>query len=236
MTAEFALNPGLDTRRLARDFAAAGRVTIVDFLAPASAKTLADHIRQRDDWLQVFNSGDRLIEMDRETRASLTADQVQRLDEAVQMEARNSFQYRYETVRVPDDEVARAERGDLLSRFASWLSTGEAREFIRAVTGEGEIRFADCQATAYSPGDFLTEHTDHADGKNRHAAYVLGLSPEWKIAWGGLLLYHRPDGADAVVPRFNCLNLFRVPQPHSVSMVTQAAAFRRYSITGWLRH
>jgi Rps23 Pro-64 3,4-dihydroxylase Tpa1-like proline 4-hydroxylase len=36
-------------------------------------------------------------------------------------------------------------------------------------------------------------------------------------------------------PRFNTLTLFAVPQLHSVSMVTKSAAFRRYSITGWLR-
>lgn len=42
-------------------------------------------------------------------------------------------------------------------------------------------------------------------------------------------------GAEALVPGFNRLNLFRVPQLHSVSEVTRASPYRRYSITGWLR-
>ncbi len=48
---------------------------------------------------------------------------------------------------------------------------------------------------------------------------------------------HHADGggADAMVTGLNRLNLFRVPQGHSVSEVTKAAAFRRYSVTGWLR-
>jgi len=42
-------------------------------------------------------------------------------------------------------------------------------------------------------------------------------------------------GAAAIIPGFNRLNLFRVPQVHSVSEVSQASPFRRYALTGWLR-
>jgi len=41
--------------------------------------------------------------------------------------------------------------------------------------------------------------------------------------------------AQSFVPAFNALNLFAVPQPHSVGFVTPFAARRRYSVTGWLR-
>jgi Rps23 Pro-64 3,4-dihydroxylase Tpa1-like proline 4-hydroxylase len=66
---------------------------------------------------------------------------------------------------------------------------------------------------------------------------VFGLTPQWRIEWGGLLLFHGADGQveRGFVPRFNSLALFAVPQLHSVSMVTRAAPYRRYSITGWLR-
>jgi Rps23 Pro-64 3,4-dihydroxylase Tpa1-like proline 4-hydroxylase len=37
------------------------------------------------------------------------------------------------------------------------------------------------------------------------------------------------------MPSMNMLTIFRVGQTHSVSEVTRAAAYRRYSITGWLR-
>jgi Rps23 Pro-64 3,4-dihydroxylase Tpa1-like proline 4-hydroxylase len=59
----------------------------------------------------------------------------------------------------------------------------------------------------------------------------------WRLEWGGLLLFHGSDGnvERGLVPAFNSLNLFAVPRMHSVSEVTRAAAYRRYSITGWLR-
>lgn len=233
----FALNPALDAAALARAFAQRGRLSIADILAPETAAALHQHLRERADWQQVVNSGDRVIELDRPTRAGLTEQQQRDLDNAVYAGARSGFQFRYETLRVPDDEPARAARTDLLARFASWWSCGEARDFLRTVVGAPDIDFADAQATAYSPGDFLTGHDDDVAGKGRIAAYVLNLTPQWRAEWGGLLLFPDAAGdrAEAFVPGFNRLSLLRVPQPHSVSEVSRAAAFRRYAITGWLR-
>ena len=108
---------------------------------------------------------------------------------------------------------------------------------MRDVTGEARIAMADAQLTRFRPGHFLTEHDDHAEGKNRFYAYVLNLTPAWRIEWGGLLAFHGPDGnvAEAFTPRFNTLNLLRVPTPHSVTQVALSAGADRISVTGWLR-
>lgn len=232
----FRLNPALDAAAIAERFARERRVQVRDFLAEG-AEALHAELRGRGDWTQVVNSGDRNFDLDRPARARMTPDQLRALDEAVYAGARHGFQYRYESVRVPDAAAERAERSDLLSRFAAFLSEGEALDFLRAVTGRTDGGFVDAQATAYSPGDFLTAHHDEVKGKNRIAAYVFGLTPQWRPEWGGLLLFHGPDWdvETGLVPRFNCLNLFAVPQAHSVSEVTRSAANRRYSVTGWLR-
>lgn len=237
MALDLALNPALDATALARHFAKAGRVTVSNVLAPGVAEALHSHLFGRGDWRQVMNSDANVIELDRTARSQMTADQQRALDNAVYAGARSGFQYRYETIRVPDEEKERRASEDYLAQFASWWSSGEPREFLRAVTGQPTIRFADAQGTAYSPGDFLTGHDDAFHGKSRLAAYVLGLTPVWRTEWGGLLLFHGTSGepVEGVSPGFNALNLFRVPQMHSVSEVTRAAAYRRYSITGWLR-
>lgn len=41
--------------------------------------------------------------------------------------------------------------------------------------------------------------------------------------------------AEAFTPRFNTLNLLKVPTPHSVTQVALSAAADRISVTGWLR-
>ena len=95
----------------------------------------------------------------------------------------------------------------------------------------------DAQATRYRPGHFLTQHDDHAEGKDRLFAYVLNLTPQWIADWGGLLMFLTDDGhvAAAYTPRWNALNILKVPQPHAVSVVAPFARGARHSITGWIR-
>lgn len=237
MILDFKLDPRHDRRALADEFRRSGRLSIGPILDERCAADLHAHLRGRGDWKQVVGNDEKVAELDRPTRDSLSAEQREMLDQAVYAGARGGFQFRYETIRVPDSDAERAASEDPLAAFARWWSEGEAREFLRAITGFPQIEFADAQATAYSPGDFLTGHDDDVEGKNRYAAYVLNLTPQWRTEWGGLLLFHDDAAfrADALAPSFNRLNLFRVPQPHSVSEVTRAAAYRRYAITGWLR-
>ena len=222
---------------LAAQFKAEGIVRIGSFLPDERAEQLYRELRARTDWKQVFNSGDKLFELDRATQAALDAERRAELDQAIYAGAREGFQYRYETIRVPDEEDARNASDDPLARLALDMSGGEMRDLLREITGKPAIRFADAQGTAYSPGDFLTGHDDRFPGKDRLAAYVLGLTPVWRIEWGGLLVMHGDDQAAsrAYPPLMNVLTLFGVPQMHSVSEVSRAAAYRRYSVTGWLR-
>jgi Rps23 Pro-64 3,4-dihydroxylase Tpa1-like proline 4-hydroxylase len=121
--------------------------------------------------------------------------------------------------------------------MARSLSTEPVLGIVRRITGAEDINYADAQATAYSPGDFLTAHDDAVEGKNRRAAFVLSLTPVWRIEWGGLLLMHGEGDAPARawMPDMNLLTIFKVGQMHSVSEVTRVSPYRRYSITGWLR-
>lgn len=232
----FQLNPALNASAFAETFRTRRRVQIADLLAGDAAAQVHAALRARGDWRQVVNSGAKVFDLDRPTRAAMTKAQTDALDASVHAGAREGFQYRYETIRVADGQSERCAGDDLLARFAFWLSEGEARDFLRAVTGEAAITFADAQGTAYSPGDFLTGHDDEVVGKGRVAAYVFGLTPAWRLEWGGLLLFHANGGVEAGwSPSFNTLNIFAVPQVHSVSLVTPSAAYRRYSVTGWLR-
>lgn len=234
----FALGERGDVAELTATFAARGIVSIPGILAEETAAALYAQLRQRDDWRQVIGGSDRLVELDRPTRAAMSAAQRGQLDEAVYAGAREGFQFRYETLRVPDGPAERAASADPLAAFASWWSSEPVLGLLRGIAGAAHIAFADMQATAYAPGDFLTAHDDDVAGKNRVAAYVLNLTPKWRVEWGGLLAFHDDHGPEvtALAPAFNRLNLLRVPQRHSVTEVTRAAAYRRYALTGWLRY
>jgi SM-20-related protein len=233
----YRLNPALDPEAIAAAFARSGRVHIEQFLAPDCAERLHHFLKTSEEWLLIVNQGDKVFDLDRDAQRALTGEARLKLEQAVHAAARYGFQFMFESIRVADEDALRRARGDALNEFATFLSSEPALTFFRRVTGRAAIAFADAQATAYGPGHFLTGHDDLVAGKNREAAYVFGLSPAWSVDWGGLLLFHGADGhvAQAYVPRFNALNLFAVPQPHSVSIVAPFAAARRYSVTGWLR-
>ena len=234
----FALSPRSDKAELAARFAQSGVVSVPDILSQEGASALHAMLRERQDWKQVIGGDQTISELDRATRAALSEEQLTALDQAVYALAREGFTFRYETLRVSDDPAERARSDDPLARFAAWWSSEPVLALFREITGLARIAFADAQATAYSPGDFLTGHDDDVTGKNRLAAYVLNLTPKWRAEWGGLLAFHDDSSPEvtALSPAFNRLNLFKVPRRHSVTEVTRSAAYRRYAITGWLRY
>jgi SM-20-related protein len=237
MNTHFQLNDRLDVPALAANFHAHGRMEIRNFLSLGDAERLRDHLLERQDWKLVLNAGDQVYEMPRTALAQLGPEQRAELERRVTAAARHGFHYRYESIRVSDADAERRDGEPLLESFVIFMSSEPVLSLIRSITGDQNVCFADGQATAYSSGHFLTRHDDDVDGKHRRAAYVFGLQPDWRAEWGGLLMFHRPDGniEEAFTPAMGALRLFKVPSPHSVSYVTPFAPEPRLSVTGWFR-
>ena len=233
---EFSLNPGLDSAELRQQFARTGRIQIRDFLAAGHAELLRNSLLERQDWALILNAGDKVYDIPRETLDQMSPEQRDHLDQLALAAARDGFHYRYESIRVPDEPDRRLGI-DLLTAFIRFMSSEKVLEFLGAIVGRDDLSFADGQATAYSTGHFLTAHTDDVEGKQRRAAYVLGLSPVWRPEWGGLLMFHdsENDIEEAFTPKMGALRLFSVPVTHSVSYVNPLAPEPRLSVTGWLR-
>ena len=231
----FRINRELDVAALSRTYQAEGRVRVENLLEEGPLELL-DYFQRSRDWIHVINTEDGVLELDRDDKAAMNPEQWSAIEAQAHERARHGFQYRYEALRVPEQHELGEER-DLVAEFARLMGSTAMVDLLRAITGTSGLAFTDGQATAYGHGDFLTGHDDDVAGKGRIAAYVYGLTPGWRIEWGGLLLFHgeRERSAAALAPRFNTLDLFAVPQQHSVSLVTPAAAHRRFAVTGWLR-
>ena len=234
---EFRLHQSVDPDRAKRGFAREGHVQIMPWLSDESAESLRANLQASRDWREVVNSGDKVFELDRTQQAKLSPGDRERLNAVIDAGAQQGFQFRYESIRVPDDRAERTTRATLLDSFAEFMSSEPTLRLLAEVSGLSDVDFADAQATGYRPGDFLTAHHDEVAGTNRRAAYVLGLTPGWRTEWGGLLLFQDEAGdvTRGLMPRFNCLNLFRVPRTHSVSQIATFAGTNRISVTGWLR-
>jgi SM-20-related protein len=233
----FTLDPRLPLPALAHAFQVKRRLHIAGFLAEQSAKAMHDVLLAETPWQVSTNSGDRHIDLGRVQIEAMTPGQIATAAGLVTRGAGAGFQYLFDSFSLTDA----ADQGKPLSAGLQAVLdffTGQAfLAFARMVTGDDRIDFADCQATLYRPGHFLTRHDDDVPGKGRLYAYVANLTPAWRADFGGLLAFLGHDGHldEAFTPAFNALNIFAVPAPHLVSWVAPFAPHGRLSVTGWLR-
>lgn len=233
----FAIQKRNDLPRLKHRLKKTGRVHIPNFFVPDAARNLSDCLERDVHWNIVTNNHGRHLDLDAVGISTLAdADKI-KFRQAVHSQARDEFQYLFGNYPIYDSYHNRTLKLSVLSRLFEFLNQGEFLSLMRGLTGDSKINFADAQATRYEKGDFLTDHDDDVSGKNRRCAFVISLTKEWRADWGGLLQFFDKNGhvSEAFVPKFNALNVFKVPQRHSVSVVSPFAGSARYSITGWLR-
>jgi SM-20-related protein len=229
--------PGSRIADVASSYRRSGIVRIADLFADSVAGALHDHLDTQIEWGRTFSQSENTWDLGPGLIAKMDGGQSPDLMAAVHRRARDGFQFLFDSVLVSDDADARNARGLLLDRVIEALNHPSSLATFRAITGQADIRLVNGQATRYLPGHFLTSHDDGIDGEDRVAAYVINLSRGWRTDWGGMLQFHNAAGDVplALKPGFNTMNLFRVPQLHSVSYVAPFAAVPRYAITGWLR-
>lgn len=228
------INPDLDIAALARAYRDNGHVRVERVLA-AGAREMFAWFGKCTDWIQLISADGGAIEIDYADWIAMASVERASIEQEMYRRATDGFQYSYAAMRVPDDDE-RLPGGDPMTIFAEFMESATTQDLLEAITGTRSPAFNDGQATAYGTGDFLTGHDDDVAGRSRTTACVFGLTPQWRLEWGGLLLFHDLGSRDVhgMVPQFNTLDLFAVPRYHSVSQITPAAPRRRFAITGWL--
>lgn len=237
----FELNPNLDIAASAARFAATGRVQLRDVLTPASARELQLVLARGTDWGMAVGAGTaKPVSFSAEKSRSPEGQQALRLASraAEQHSARGEYGFRF--AHYPIIEAIREGRdpGGPFEVLLEHLNAPAFLGMVRAVTGLEQLIKADGQATLFAPNHYLGRHNDSHVAEGWEVAYVLNLArDDWHPDWGGYLLFLDEDGdvIEGFRPRFNSLNLFRVPQPHLVSYVPPFAPIGRLAVTGWLR-
>jgi len=146
------------------------------------------------------------------------------------------FQFIYGTYMMVTAYIEKRDPELFLNRYLEWLNTPDIIQYFKNLTQDNSIVKINAQATSYTAGQFLTQHNDEHIEEGRLYACVLGLTKNWNPDWGGLLhiLNNKGKIVTTLVPEFNTLSIFKVPQDHFVSYVTPFAEEKRLSITGWL--
>lgn len=110
------------------------------------------------------------------------------------------------------------------------LNSIEVLNKIKLITGCDNItRTSDVFVSRFSPGDFLSEHTDINLGKY---AFIIFLNKTHSENDGGrLFIKNEPNKYTIINPEYNKIVLFNVQDniPHYV----ETSKKNRYAITGW---
>ena len=234
------LNPQLDRSALAMEFARTGRVQIRDILTDSSARTVQRLVQHQTPWGLVWaagNEGPTFIEAGQlaQLQQSEAASIQSKVAEAVRSDG---YALLYSSYPLVTAYLERWNPDSPQEQLLGGINSEPFLDLIREVCDIPEIVKADGQATLYAPGHFLAHHNDSERERGRRVAYVLNLTVgEWRPEWGGYLNFYDDDYeiVQAIRPRFNSLNLFRVPQVHSVGYVPLFSPIGRYAVTGWAR-
>jgi hypothetical protein len=231
------LNTALDIAPLADRYAAQDYAVVDSVLSKPSARRLRDSAQRFDGWTLVTVIEGQHREFVGAEMERLDAARRAPFDALVAREAQAGFCYLYERLNLYEISRRGMVADPVLKAAADLIASKEFLDLGRALTGDADITFADCQLTRYRPGHFLTAHDDSADAMDRSAAFVLNLTEDWCADFGGVLqlLDKGGDVRAGLTPRFNRLALFRVPQSHAVSVVAPYAPGPRFAITGWFR-
>ena len=232
------INPAYDPAALAGAYAASGkRMQVRDFLVAEDATRIHEILRGKTPWWLVFNEGAQVRQLPPEYLASLSQAQLNQMLIGVQERARREYQYLYQFhPMISTYFTPSAPKAPILA-VMEWLNQPATLAWFRTLLGRPEIQWADAHATLFRSGNFLKEHTDADDANTRVTAYVLNFSPGWQRDWGGFLQFFdaNNDVEAGFCPAFNAINLFDVPQDHSVGMLSSFCTGHRYSVTGWFR-
>jgi Rps23 Pro-64 3,4-dihydroxylase Tpa1-like proline 4-hydroxylase len=233
------LDAGLDAGTLAPVFARFGRLHLPKALAAEDARRIGEALQQAP-WSRAFLADGKAYDVRREAYAQTPPPVREEVEAAIARGARSGFQFDFDSWRISDEMEAGRRQGGVvapLEEAYDFLNSAPFLDFVRKLTGDARPAYVDAQATRYRAGQFLTAHDDKVPGKDRLYAYVLNMTPGWRTEWGGLLMFHDADGhlAEAYAPKFNALNVFKVPALHSVSQVASYVTAERLAITGWIR-
>jgi Rps23 Pro-64 3,4-dihydroxylase Tpa1-like proline 4-hydroxylase len=244
MAAFIDLSPNIDVAAAAESFARTGRARIAPLLTDASARRLRDLLEHSTPWGLVWRAAGTQPEVIRaDALAAVSAERAGDIQEQLRSSmAANDYAFCYSTYPLVQALLEQWAPGGPHEQLLADLNQPALLDLIRTITAIPELMKADGQATLYNRGHFLARHDDSEPAKGRRVAYVLNLCGDpggepWRPEWGGMLQFLTDEGQpdQTLLPCFNALNLFRVPQPHHVTSVASFAPPTRYAVTGWFR-
>ena len=231
------LNPELDLTALGAEWQARRKMQVRNIFDEATAKRIERLMLNETPWGMCFNQGERIATLRDTDIKGLTQEQWGQIGDMVAEGAARGYQYIYDVYMIVPDYFDASRPWSPWFALLEYFNSPAFLDFARELTGDDKIVWADANPSRFQPGHFLMRHWDDAPGKDRRIAFVLNFTAQWGGDWGGYLQFYDADANIelAYKPAFNVMNLFAIPQDHSVGMVAPFAQAPRLSIAGWFR-
>ncbi|WP_286266084.1 2OG-Fe(II) oxygenase [Thalassotalea atypica] len=224
-------------KNLVDQFKSNGYIKVPNALSNETAELITQHITKQKQWNLVFDHNGQHQDLNNLEVEQWNSKQKQDLQSIIYQQAAQGFQYHYETIPLYDIYHDNLLPDHFFNHIMEFLNQDATLSYFRQLLSAPHISFADGQITRFRQGHFLNRHNDDVDSKNRIAAFVINLTKEWRVDWGGALhlLDSNQNITKSFAPSFNEINIFKIPVDHYVGYVSPFAAQDRISITGWLR-
>lgn len=230
------INPELNPEELHKIYRDEGRLQVHNFFTVETANYLLQLMLENDNWNLAYNEGGNFYESPISELDNLSSSQKNSFMKQIFSGATDKFQYIFIQYCMTQAIRLGEEKDHPLHQVEAFLNSSYYLDFMRILTGDDSIKKADSTATIFDKEHFLTTHDDTHSTHDRVAACAFSLNKNWDRNWGGHLAFFDEDGniEQAFVPSFNTLNIFSIPQQHSVQQVAPFAAEKRYSLLSWL--
>ena len=203
------LDPTLDPRLFKAAFDRFGRLHVPGFLTGEAARLLHGLLASERDWICSTIGGGVVADVPVEMIEGLSPADRARVFALAHQEAQRGFHYMFDTVRISTPIEKGEPLPDAWRQVAAFLNGPSFLGFVRSLTGDPRCAYVDAQATRYTAGHYLTEHDDEKPSAGRLYAYVLNLTRDWRVDWGGALIFPGADGQieQGFVPRLNAVSM-----------------------------
>ena len=216
-------------------FKSDGFVVIKDFFPPDDAEKYHKFFYNdmpKDWWhMSTYFGKQNIIRMDKSHKNKKEV--IKLWKEAGQLINQETLSYRFWRT-INHDSKCHCENCNIRKVFNS----PKMMSIINSISEENVSTTHAMFASRYTEGCYLSTHTDKGNGK---IAFVYNLSKNWRPCWGAMLHFLEPDCVsvrNVILPIFNSLTIFRVPEngiPHFVSQVSDGVTAERIAVSGWFR-
>lgn len=231
------INPTLNVADLKKQYAETGRLQVNAFFTQQTAEYLQALILNNKHWFLAYNEEGQYYESQYSEVKALPPTIYAKFMNAIFSRAKHKFQYVFKQYYISQAIKLKEDPNHPLHQVEEFFNSDIYLNFMRELTGESDIKYADSYASHYEPGHFLTDHDDTHATQDRVAACTFSLCKQWNPNWGGHLVFYDEQGniIEGFIPNFNTLNIFKIPQRHAVQQVTPFAAESRISLLSWLQ-